>query len=360
MIMKLWFRQIISVVRLELKKSFFSKRGLWIYLLASTPVVLYMVNSFYIIRERRQLAQLAMEHPVSQMAFDSINTGLSRDKVVEKLGEPYWQRTLHYPIGHEKKRTIILYKYTDGKNNITYHFEDDKLTSINRRDTNTLPQSQLIFATSFQFYFLRLAIFFGCVGIFVNLFRGEMLDKSLHFYLLTPMRREVLLAGKYFSGLLATIVIFTTSTALQWWAMLWQFDRGIIVDFLGNSGWNQFGAYLSVTALACIGYGSIFLAVGLLFRNPIIPTAVVLLWESANPFLPPLLKKTSMIYYLQSLCPVSASPDKNLPPLVNLLISPTQPASTLTAVTRILFLTLLVLVVASRLARRLEVNYSTD
>lgn len=360
MIMKLWFRQIISVIRLELKKSFFSKRGLWIYLLAFAPVVLFMVNSFYAMREHRQLTQLATKYPVSRAALNSIKTGFSREQVIDKLGEPYWQRTRYHNIGHGKKRSIILYKYTDGKNDVTYHFEDDKLTWINRRDPNTLPQSQLIFATSFQFYFLRLAIFFGCVGIFVNLFRGEMLDKSLHFYLLTPMRREVLLAGKYFSGLLATIVIFTSSTSLQWWAMLWQFDRGIIVDFLGNSGWNQFGSYLSVTALACIGYGSIFLAVGLLFRNPIIPTAVVLLWESANPFLPPLLKKTSMIYYLQSLCPVSASPDKNLPPLINLLISPTQPAATLTAVTRILFLTLLVLVVASRLARKLEINYSTD
>jgi hypothetical protein len=174
------------------------------------------------------------------------------------------------------------------------------------------------------------------------------------------MRREVLLAGKYFAGLLATIVIFTSSTAMQWWGMLWQFERGVIVEFLANSGWTQFGAYLSVTALACVGYGSIFLAVGLLFRNPIIPTVVVLIWESVNPFLPPLLKKTSMIYYLQSLCPVTASPEKNLPPLINLLISPTQPATTLNAVIRIALLTLLVLVLASCLARKLEINYSTD
>jgi hypothetical protein len=187
-----------------------------------------------------------------------------------------------------------------------------------------------------------------------------MLDKSLHFYMLTPMRREVLLAGKYFSGLLATIVIFTSSTALQWWAMLWQFERSIIFDFLANTGWNQFSAYLSVAALACVGYGSVFLAVGLLFRNPIIPTAVVLLWESANPFLPPLLKKTSMIYYLQSICPVTVSPDKNMPPMIYLLISPTEPATTVTAVIGILLLTLIVLVLASRLARRLEINYSTD
>jgi len=356
---KLLFGQIVSVVRLELKKTFFSKRGLWVYLLAFAPVVLFVVNSVHGTHERQRLAKRAAKHPISQAAFNSIKNGLSRDQVLDKLGEPYWQRTRPYRRGDRKKHTFVWYKYTDGKNDVTYHFDDDKLIRIHRRNLDALPQSQLIFATSFQFYFLRLAIFFGCVGIFVNLFRGEMLDKSLHFYLLTPMRREVLLAGKYFAGLLATTVIFTSSTALQWWAMLWQFERGVVVDFLAGPGWSQFAAYLSVTALACVGYGSIFLAVGLLFGNPIIPTAVVLLWESANPFLPPLLKKTSMIYYLQSLCPVTASQD-NLPPLMGLLISPTQPATTVTAVTRIVLLTLFVLVLASRIARRLEINYTTD
>ncbi|MDT8301256.1 MAG: ABC transporter permease subunit [Sedimentisphaerales bacterium] len=355
---KLWCGQIVSVVRLELKKTFFSKRGLWIYLLAFAPVALHVINSGYATRERQRLARQAVGHPISQAAFDDIEKGLSSDQVVEKLGKPYDQFSRYFHRGGKQHR-IIFYKYTDGKNDFTYHFEDDKLVRTHRSNPNALPQSQLVFATSFQFYFLRLAIFFGCVGVFVNLFRGEMLDKSLHFYLLTPMRREVLLAGKYFAGLLATVVIFTSSTALQWWAMLWQFERGVIVDFLAGPGWSQFAAYLSVTALACVGYGSIFLAVGLLFRNPIVPTAVVLLWESANPFLPPLLKKTSMIYYLQSLCPVTASQD-NLPPLMYLLISPTEPAAALTAVTRIVLLTLIVLVLASFIARKLEINYSTD
>ncbi|MFC1635115.1 hypothetical protein ACFL5Z_09755 [Planctomycetota bacterium] len=358
--MKLYCRQIISVIRLEMKKTFFAKRGLWVYLLAFAPVVLFMVNSVHVTRERRRLAQLAIENPISQAAFDGIKTGFSRDQVEEKLGKPYWNRILYRHRDGEKERSFVLYNYTDGQNDISYHFRDDKLHWIERRDPDILPKCELIFATSFQFYFLRLAVFFGCVGIFLNLFRGEMLNKSLHFYMLTPMRREVLLAGKYFAGLLATTVIFTSSTALQWWAMLWQFERGVIVDFLAGSGWAQFAGYLSVTALACVGYGSIFLAVGLLFRNPIIPTVGVLLWESANPFLPPLLKKTSMIYYLQSLCPVTAPPDKNLPPLINLLISPTEAATTLTAVTCIVLLTLLVLVLASRLARKLEINYSTD
>ena len=39
------------------------------------------------------------------------------------------------------------------------------------------------------------------MGIFSNLFRGEMLEKTLHYYYLTPLRREVLVAGKYLAGL---------------------------------------------------------------------------------------------------------------------------------------------------------------
>jgi hypothetical protein len=57
-----------------------------------------------------------------------------------------------------------------------------------------------IFAGVFQLFYLRLAVFFGCLGIFMNLFRGEVLDKSLHFYFLAPIRREVLMAGKFLTG----------------------------------------------------------------------------------------------------------------------------------------------------------------
>jgi len=45
------------------------------------------------------------------------------------------------------------------------------------------------------------------MGIFSNLFRGEMLEKTLHYYFLTPMRREMLVAGKYLAGLVVAITV---------------------------------------------------------------------------------------------------------------------------------------------------------
>ena len=58
----------------------------------------------------------------------------------------------------------------------------------------------LFFAVLYQFI-LRFVLYFGCVWIFMNLFRGEVLDRSLHYYFLAPIRREVLVAGKYVSAL---------------------------------------------------------------------------------------------------------------------------------------------------------------
>src|SRR5579871_7046791 len=116
----LWITQINAVLRLELRKTFLSKRGFWIYILALLPVLLFTARSIVDIELQR----------------------------TPDFGE----------------------------------------------DTN-------IFATTFQLFYLRLAVFFGCLGIFMNLFRGEVLDKSLHFYFLSPIRRDVLMIGKFLAGL---------------------------------------------------------------------------------------------------------------------------------------------------------------
>jgi hypothetical protein len=174
------------------------------------------------------------------------------------------------------------------------------------------------------------------------------------------MRREVLLAGKYLSGLAAAVVTFTLGTALQIAALSWHFDKGVVPAYLHGSGWSDIASYLGITALACVGYGGIFLAAGLLFKNPIVPAAVVLLWEGANMFLPAALKKISVIFYLESLCPVVATPDKDLSTFLKLLLSSAEPAAPWVAITGLLVVTLLVLGVAGVRARKLEINYGTE
>jgi hypothetical protein len=352
--------QFLAIIRLEIWKTFFSRRGLWIYLFAFAPVLLFTANSIYAPREQARLAHIAKLYPVSSADLDSITQGMSDSVVVAKLGEPYQKRVWHHRAGHDRVFEHARYKYTDGKSDFTFWFFNGRLRHIEHSHPQTLPQNLLVFATIFRFYFLRLAVFFGCVGIFMNLFRGEMLDKSLHFYLLTPVRRELLLAGKYVAGLLAAIVIFAVSVALQWEALLWQFPHTAVAGYFAGPTAAHLLPYLGVTALACAAYGSVFLCAGILFRNPIVPAAVVLLWESANLFLPATLQKLGIIYYLQSLCPLAAAPDSNMPLPLTRLISATTSASAPVALTCLVLFTLVVLVFSAVRSRKLEINYSTD
>jgi ABC-type transport system involved in multi-copper enzyme maturation permease subunit len=354
----LWWSQIRAVIRLEMRKTFFAKRGIWVYLLALAPAALFLADSIAVIHDRDRRAEESSTHPVTREALKSIEMGMTQEQVVEKLGEPYTKRIRTFG-GRQQRHEMAMYRYTDGETDYFLSFRDDELVGRGQNELRTIPKDSLIFATVFQFFFLRLAIFFGCVGIFTNLFRGELLDKSLHFYLLAPIRREVLLVGKYLAGLIATVVIFTTSTALQLAAMGWHLTGPAMTEYLHGPGPGQIGAYLGVTALACLGYGSVFLAAGLLFRNPIIPAAVVLLWESANPFLPAALKKISVIFYLQSMCPVVARPN-DMPALAALLLSSAEATPAVWAAGGLVVVTMILLGVAARRARMLEINYSSD
>ena len=270
---QVWMRQIGSVLRLELKKNFFSKRGWWIYCLAIGPVIITLMH----------------------WLFEGRRSG-----------------------GH-----------------------------------HTLGEDSMIFAALFQFFYLRATIFFGCMGIFANLFRGEMLEKTLHYYYLTPMRRELLVAGKYLAGLTVSLVLIVGSTAASF-LMIGRHFGPAWSEYLHNGpGMSQLGSYVLVAALGCIGYGAVFLMCGLLFRNPMIPAAVVFVWENLNPFLPSLLKKISVIFYLKSLCPVEVP----APPPFSVMVIDADPTPMWVAVPGLLAVTAILLFYSAISARNSEINY---
>ena len=69
------------------------------------------------------------------------------------------------------------------------------------------------FATVFQFFILRFGIFISCAVVFTQVFRGEILEKTLHLYLLVPVRREIIAVGKYLAGAALVALLFSVSTA---------------------------------------------------------------------------------------------------------------------------------------------------
>ena len=218
---------------------------------------------------------------------------------------------------------------------------------------HSLGEDSVVFAGIFLFFYLRGAIFFGCMGIFSNLFRGEMLEKTLHYYYLTPMRRELLVAGKYLSGLSVAMVVFVGSTAASF-LMIGRHFGAAWTDYLVHGpGLGQLGSYVLVAALACVGYGAVFLMCGLLFKNPMIPAAVVFVWENLNPFLPTLLKKISVIFYLKNLCPVEVP----VPPPFSVMVIDADPTPAWIAVPGLLAVSAIVLVYAAICARQSEISY---
>jgi len=203
--------------------------------------------------------------------------------------------------------------YFDGRREARLLFVDGTIETRHLDPLLNFEEDRMIFAGIFQYFYLRLAIFVGCLGLFMYLFRGEMTNRTLHYWLLAPARREVLLAGKYAAGLIASALIFGGGALVAFGAMLWPHDAVELQAYWSSGGLAHAFWYATAAALACVGYGSVFLAVGLYVRNPIVPAAVLLAWEGINGILPHALQRISILYYLQSLCPVPAPMDTDAP-----------------------------------------------
>jgi ABC-type transport system involved in multi-copper enzyme maturation permease subunit len=267
--LSLWSRQVGAILRLELKKNFFGKRSILVYLLAMLPVGLLIL-------------------------VEAIN-----------------------PLG------------------------------------KTADQLFTIFSIFYNSMILRTVVFFGCAWIFMNLFRGEIVDRSLHYYFLSSVRREVLVTGKYLSGLLTSVVLFTTVTIVSMVIVFFSHQYAASTRFfLDGAGMEHLFWYVLITVLACIGYGAFFLVIGLFMRNPIIPSLLLYGWEWINFLLPPLLKKISVIHYLNSLVPVPVSEGP--------FAVVAEPTPAWISIPGLLIVTALVLIAAGTRIRHMEVRYGGD
>lgn len=207
-----------------------------------------------------------------------------------------------------------------------------------------------------QLYYLRLGVFFGCLGIFSRLIRGEMIERSIHYYLLSPVRREVILLSKFFAGAATAVVLFGAAVIADFVLMYVGYGSAGRDYMLHGQGLGQIEAYLLIVVLACLGYGSIFLLLSLMFRNPM-PGALLLWgWEAINPVMPSLLQKFSVASYLRHLMPVSVPAEG----IFVLLTVETEPVSAWVAVLGLLALITLVLVFSCYRIRRLEIRYTTE
>lgn len=227
---------------------------------------------------------------------------------------------------------------------------------IDRNFANQIAEDTDVLAAIVQFYYIRLAIFFGCLGIFSRLIRGEMVERSLHYYLLSPVRREVLLLAKFFAGAATSTLLFGTAVLADFALMYLRFGAAGSDYVFNGPGLEQVEAYLGITVLACLGYGSIFLLLSMLFRNPTPAALLVMGWEAINPILPSLLQKISIASYLRHLMPVSVPGEG----LFALLAVSTEPVAPWIATAGVLMVTAVVVTLSCYRMRRLEIRYTTD
>jgi ABC-type transport system involved in multi-copper enzyme maturation permease subunit len=213
-----------------------------------------------------------------------------------------------------------------------------------------------VLAGIIQLYYFRLGIFFACMAIFTWLFRGEMVERTLHYQFLVPVRREVLVVGKFLAGAVVAIALFEFAVLACFSLMYSRFGSAGRSYVFEGPGLAQLGSYLLVTALACLGYGAVFLALSMLFKNPIVPGVVIMGWEAIAPIFPSWAQLLSITFYLKHLCPVSLPLSGPLA-IFTIVAEPVPP---FVAVLGLLFLTITILALSCFLIHRMEITYTAE
>jgi hypothetical protein len=207
-----------------------------------------------------------------------------------------------------------------------------------------------------QFYYIRLGVFFGCLWIFSRLIRGEMIERSLHFYLLAPVRREILLLAKFAAGSISALLLFGSAIVADFALIYAAFGPAGEDYVFRGPGLSQLGAYLLIVVLGCLGYGAVFLLLSMIYRNPTPAALLVMGWEAINPVLPSLLQKFSVASYLRHLMPITV-PGKGI---FALLTVETEPVAGWVACVGLLTLIVIVLAYSCIRIRRLEILYTSE
>ena len=227
---------------------------------------------------------------------------------------------------------------------------------VDPHDPTSISDDTQMLASIVQLYYIRLGVFFGCLGIFSRLIRGEMIERSLHFYLLSPVRREVLLLSKFAAGSATALLLFVTATLANF-ALVYLPFGAAGRDYLFNGpGIEQLEAYVLIIVLACLGYGAVFLLLSMMFKNPTPGALLFLGWEAINPVLPSMLQKFSVASYLRHLMPVNVA----VKGFIALLTVETEPVAGWVATLGLLLLITAVLLYSCYRIRTLEIRYTTE
>src|ERR1700722_14800500 len=160
---RLWFEQIRSVIRLEIKKTFFARRGLWVYVLALLPFLLLIGHTIANSHQRERIAWIARQNqkPLTYQDLQAVKLGMTSEEVVALIGKPpirfHWNRQRALERGGSASLTNESYHYSDGSNDLYLELTDGKVERVTIREGSNIGEDTIMFAGVFQFLFIRLA-----------------------------------------------------------------------------------------------------------------------------------------------------------------------------------------------------------
>ena len=119
---KIWWAQIKAVIRLEMKKTFFAKRGLWIYVLAAMPVMLFAAHAIVSSHQQSRSATIAArgEKMLTSQDLRAIKPDMTNQEVIAILGKPpitfHWTENRPPQTGKGTSIEVLHedYHYSDG------------------------------------------------------------------------------------------------------------------------------------------------------------------------------------------------------------------------------------------------------
>src|SRR5579864_943035 len=133
---KIRWAQIKAVIRLEIKKTFFARRGLWIYFLAALPILIFIAYGIAAANQQHRTARIAREGEKALTYQDllAIKPGMTKEEVLRALRKPpiisTWDEPRRTDGGSFVNAHHEQYQYSDGEHDIFIGMVEGKVENV--------------------------------------------------------------------------------------------------------------------------------------------------------------------------------------------------------------------------------------
>lgn len=178
--------------------------------------------------------------------------------------------------------------------------------NLHRHRMPTIQEIHIATELFLRILYLHFVVFFIANILGSAVIRQERDEQTLHYFFLQPVRRWMVISGKFAAYLIVSGAICVVS----FWAVYLALalpaigTRGVASDLFSHGRFAIMGRETLVLLLGLVAYGAFALIMGGVGFFKSASYALFLLgWEAGLPYLPSTLKFWTFAHYLQSLLP---------------------------------------------------------